>query len=138
MPRLSSVNHLSCLQDSCVNSLMWSMAEVGTAILCASIPSIKALVSILPPGCIFCNSCESPHQSAISMPYDLRHLSGISSSLGPGSLHSRMSLAKRGTVARVYTSGSVSDEEYELESPACGIGVALSTPDIPQTRPESG
>jgi hypothetical protein len=77
--------------------------EVGVAILCASVPSIKALTSKLPPLPHICGSHTFAHQSAISLPYGFRHVNHTSGSVGLDSMHSRMSLAKMGTVTRCKT-----------------------------------
>jgi hypothetical protein len=121
------------------------VVEVGTAIVCASIPSIKPLISKLLPGRIFTSRHNrSAPQSAISGPYDLKHLSGVGgygvgldsrhSRMGLDSRHSRMSLAKTGTVTRVYSSGMGSDEADSLDSLENDIGVAVSTTNMPPLR----
>jgi len=115
--------------DSCVVSLMWSIVEVGTAILCASVPSIKPLISKLLPGRIFSTQGRrtAGRVSAISGPYDLKHLSGIVSSVGLDSRHSRMSLNKTTMMTRIYSPAPRSDGNRSLESDDPEIGVALST-----------
>jgi hypothetical protein len=116
--------------------LNWSVVEVGTAIVCASIPSIKPLISKLLPGRIFTSRHNrSAPQSAISGPYDLKHLSGVGGyGVGLDSRHSRMSLAKTGTVTRVYSSRMGSDEADSLDSLENDIGVAVSTTNMPPLR----
>lgn len=53
--RLSQLHNLGSLDVSytCVSSLNWSVVEVGTGIICASIPSLKPLLSRVFPGKFF-------------------------------------------------------------------------------------
>ena len=53
--RLSQLHNLVSLDISyaCVSSLNWSVVEVGTGIICASIPSLKPLLVRLLPGKFF-------------------------------------------------------------------------------------
>jgi hypothetical protein len=53
--RLSQLHNLGSLDFSysCVSSLNWSVVEVGTGIICASIPSLKPLIVRVFPGKFF-------------------------------------------------------------------------------------
>lgn len=53
--RLSQLHNLGSLDISyaCVTSLNWSVVEVGTGIICASIPSLKPLLVRVLPGRFF-------------------------------------------------------------------------------------